>query len=160
MKSVPYASAIESLTYAMFCTILDICYAVSMVSIYQSNHVPKHWTMVKHIFKFLRRTRDYMLTYGGSNLILVGYTYSNFVLDMDSRKSTFGYVFTLGGVTFSWRSMKQQFIADLTTEVEYVANTKVAKEAIWLKKIISELDVVLQAQIFIILYCDNNGVVA
>ena len=37
MKAVPYASAVESLMYAMFCTRLDICFAVDIVSRYQSN---------------------------------------------------------------------------------------------------------------------------
>ena len=34
---VPYTSAIGSLMYAMLCTRLDICFAVGMVSHYQSN---------------------------------------------------------------------------------------------------------------------------
>ena len=78
-----------------------------MVSRYQSNSVLEHWNAMKHIFKYLRRTRDYMLTYRGSNLILVSYKDLDFMSDMDSKKSTSGYVFTLGGATVSWRSIKQ-----------------------------------------------------
>ena len=47
---------------------------------------------MKHIFKYMGRTRDYMLTYGGSDLISVDYTDSNFMSDIDSRKSTSIYV--------------------------------------------------------------------
>ena len=47
------------------------------------------------MFKYLRRTRDYMLPYGGLDLISVDYIDSDFMSNMDSRKSTFGYVFTL-----------------------------------------------------------------
>ena len=47
-----------------------------------------------------------MLTYGGDELILIGYTDSDFILDKDLRKSTFGHVFTLGGGAVSWRSIK------------------------------------------------------
>ena len=66
-----------------------------MVSIYQLNPGPEHWTAVKHILKYLRRTKDYMLMYGGDELIPVGYTNSDFI----SRKSTSGHLFTLvGGV--------------------------------------------------------------
>ena len=46
---------------------------------------------------------------------------------MDFKKSTFGYVFTLGGAAINWRSIKQQCIADSTTEVEYKAITKATK---------------------------------
>ena len=37
MKAVPYASAVGSLMYAMLCTRPDICFAVGMVSRFQSN---------------------------------------------------------------------------------------------------------------------------
>ena len=37
MKAVPYALALGSLMYAMLCTRPDICYAVGMVNIYESN---------------------------------------------------------------------------------------------------------------------------
>ena len=37
MSQVPYTSAVRSLMYAMLCTRPDICFAVGMVSRYQSN---------------------------------------------------------------------------------------------------------------------------
>ena len=63
MRGIPYASVVESLMYAMLCTRPDICFAVGMVSIYQSKPGEEHWIAVKHILKYLRRTRDYMLVY-------------------------------------------------------------------------------------------------
>ena len=39
MKKVPYASAVGSLMYAMFCTRPNISYAIGMVSRYQSNPI-------------------------------------------------------------------------------------------------------------------------
>jgi hypothetical protein len=57
MKVIPYASVLGSLMYAMSCTRLDICFAVGMVDRYQSNLGPPHWTAVKHMLKYLRRTR-------------------------------------------------------------------------------------------------------
>ena len=63
MKEVPYASAVGSLMYAMLCTRPDICFAVGMVSRYRSNLGREHWTAVKHILKYLKRTRNYMLIY-------------------------------------------------------------------------------------------------
>ena len=98
-----------------------------------------------------------MLTYRGSNLIPVNYTNSDFMSNMDSRKSISRYVFTLGEAAVSWRSIKQQCIANSTTEAEYVAATEAAKEEVQLKKFLLELVVVPQAQLPIIFYCDNNG---
>ena len=97
MRRVPYASAVGSLMYAMLCTRPDICYAVGVVSRYQSNPGREHWIAVKHILKYLKRTRGNMLVYSGDDLNLLGYTDSDFQGDRDYRKSTSGSVFTLGG---------------------------------------------------------------
>ena len=160
MRQVPYASAVGSLMYAMFCTRPDICYSVGMVSRYQSNPGPKHWQAVKHILKYLRRMRDYMLVYRCEDLIPIGYTDLNFQLDLDFRKSTSRCVFTLGGGAITWKSVKQSYIADSTMEAEYVASCEAVKEAIWLKKFLSDLGVVRSEQVPITLFCDNSGVVA
>ena len=78
MRQIPYASAVGSLIYAMLCTRPDIYYSVGMVSRYQSNPGLKHWQAVKHILKYLRRTRDHMLVYHSEDLIPIGYTDSDF----------------------------------------------------------------------------------
>ena len=90
----------------------------------------------------------------------IGYTDSDFQSDRDSRKSTSGYVFTLGGGAISWRSVKQSSIADSTMGAEYIAASEAAKEAVWLKNFLLDLGVVPSAQSAITLYCDNSGAVA
>ncbi|TYK11033.1 gag/pol protein [Cucumis melo var. makuwa] len=87
MTNIPYASAVGSLMYAMLCIRSDICYSIGIVSRYQSNPGHDHWTTVKNILKYLRRTKDYMLVYGSKDLILTGYTNSDFQSDKDVRKS-------------------------------------------------------------------------
>ena len=132
MRGITYASVVESLMYAMSCTRLDIYFVMDMVSRYQSAPSEEHWIVVKHILKYLRRTRDYMLVYQDKSLEPIGYTDSDFQSDIDSRKSTSGYVFTFGGGAISWRSVKQSSIADSTMEAEYIAASEAAKEAVWL----------------------------
>ena len=58
MQTIPYASTVGSLLYAMLCTKLDICFEEGMVSRYQSNPGPKYWIVVKHMLKYLRKMRD------------------------------------------------------------------------------------------------------
>ena len=65
MKGVPYASAIGSIMYAMLCTRPDVCLAISLARRYQSNPGLDHWTAVKNILKYLKRTKDMFLVYGG-----------------------------------------------------------------------------------------------
>ena len=149
-NKVPYASTVGSLMYAMLCTRPDICYLVDMVSQYQSNPGLKHWQAIKHILKYLRRTRNYILVYRCKDLIPIGYTNSNFQSDLDFRKSTSGCVFTLGGGAKSWRSVKKS--CNSTMKAEYVAACEAAKEAIWLKKFLSNLGVVRMEQVLITLF--------
>ena len=65
MSRIPYASAIGSIMYAMMCTRPDVSYALSVTSRYQSDPGDSHWMAVKTILKYLRRTRDTFLVYGG-----------------------------------------------------------------------------------------------
>ena len=88
MSRIPFASAVGSLMYAMLCIRPDICYALGIVSRYQSDPREEHWITVKHILKYLRRTIDYMLGYSSGSLETIGYIDSDFQGDIDSRKST------------------------------------------------------------------------
>ena len=160
MRAVPYASAVGSLMYAMLCTRPDISYAVGMVARYQANPGQAHWTAVKHILKYLKRTRDYQLVYQSDSLKPLGYTDSDFQADRDEKKSTSGYVFVLGGGAISWRSAKQKCIADSTMEAEYVAASEAAKEAVWLRNYLLDLGIISNLPRSITVYCDNTGAVA
>ena len=90
----------------------------------------------------------------------LGYTDSDYQGDIDSRKSTSGYVFTLGGGAIVWRSVKQKYISDSVTEAEYVAASEAAKEAVWLRNFLMGLDVIPSMPKSITIYCDNAGAVA
>ncbi|PKI39343.1 hypothetical protein CRG98_040209 [Punica granatum] len=160
MAQVSYASAIGSLMYVMLCTRPDIAYAISVTSMYQSNPGLDHWTAVKNILKYLRRTKDMVLAYGGGELRLDGFTNSNFQSNVDNRKSISGYIFTCNEGTVSWKSSKQETTADSTTEAEYIATFDAAKETAWIRKFVTELGVVPSISSPVELYCDNTGAIA
>jgi hypothetical protein len=71
-----------------------------------------------------------------------------------------GYVIYLNGEAVSWKSSKKETVVDSTTEAEYIAASKAAKEVVWIKKVVSELGVVPSCSSPIDLYCDNNGAIA
>jgi hypothetical protein len=58
--------------------------------------------------------------------------------DKDSRRSTTGYVFTIGGTTVSWISKLQKVVALSTIEAEYAASIEASKEMIWLQRCMEE----------------------
>ena len=95
MKDVPYASAIGSIMYAMLCTRPDVCLAISLAGRYQSNPGVDHWIMVNNTLKYLKRTKDMFLVYGGDKeLVVNGYIDASFDTDPDDSKSQTRYVFT------------------------------------------------------------------
>ncbi|KAJ9553795.1 hypothetical protein OSB04_017840 [Centaurea solstitialis] len=162
MKSVPYVSAIGSIMYAMLCTRPDVAYSVSVTSRYQQNPGEPHWVAVKNILKYLRRTKEMFLVFGGSEdeISVTGYSDASFQTDRDDFRSQSGYVFTLNEGAISWKSSKQDTIADSTTEAEYIAASDAAKEAVWLKNFLSDLRVVASISRPIDIFCDNSGAVA
>jgi hypothetical protein len=139
MNKVPYASAIGSLMYAMVCTRPDIAHAVGVVSRYMSNPGKQHWEAVKWILRYLRGTSDMSLCFAGADLKLQGYVDADLAGDVDSRKSTTGFVYTLGGTAVCWASKLQKIVAISTIEAEYVALTEAGKEMVWLQSFLDEL---------------------
>src|SRR6266496_3083076 len=94
MKVIPYASSISSIMYAMLCTRPDVCLAISLAGRYQSNPGADHWIAVKNILKYLKRTKDMFLVYGGDKeLVVNGYVDASFDTNPDDSKSQTGYVF-------------------------------------------------------------------
>ena len=88
MSKVPYASAIGSIMYAMLCTRPDVSNALSLTSRYQSDPGVEHWTAVKNILRYLNRTKEMFLVYGGDEqLVVKGYVDASFDTDKDDSKS-------------------------------------------------------------------------
>lgn len=156
MKSFPYSSAVGSLMYVMVCTRPDIAYAVGMVSRFLSNPGKEHWIAVKWMMRYLRGTSNLCLCFGGGKSHLVGYTDSDMAGDVDTRRSTSGYIFTFGGGAVSWQSRLQKCVALSSTEAEYIAATEACKEMLWLKNFLQELGL---EQDGYVIHCDSQSVI-
>ncbi|KAK1681044.1 hypothetical protein QYE76_041892 [Lolium multiflorum] len=121
----------------------------------------EHWTAVKNILKYLKRTKDMFLCYGGDQeLVVTSYTDASWNTDPDDSKSQSGYVFILNGAAVSWASSKQCTVAKSSTESEYIAASEASSEAVWMKRFIVELGVVPSALDPLVIYCDNMGAIA
>ncbi|GJV53950.1 hypothetical protein Tco_1449691 [Tanacetum coccineum] len=125
--------------YAMTCTRPNVSFALSMVSQHQQNPGEGHWTAVKNILKYLRNTKDWFLVYGREKELRVT-----------------GYC----DAAVTWKSSKQDTVADSTCESEYIAACEASKEAIWMKNFIGDLGVVPTVQDPIEIFCDNESAVA
>ncbi|XP_075103780.1 secreted RxLR effector protein 161-like [Nicotiana tabacum] len=160
MESIPYFSIVGSLMYAQTCTRPDISFAIGMLGRYQSNPKIDHWKATKKVLRYLKGTKDYMLMYRRSkHLEVVGYSDSDFAGCVDTRKSTFGYLFQLAEGATSWKSAKRFVIATSTMEAEFVACFEATIHALWLRNFISGLGVVDTITKPLKIYCDNSGAV-
>ena len=70
--------------------------------------------------------------------MLIGFTDLDWAGDLDDRKSTTGYVFSLGSGPVTWACKKQQTLALSSAEAEYRAVVNASQEALWLRQILSE----------------------
>ncbi|XP_050896279.1 secreted RxLR effector protein 161-like [Lathyrus oleraceus] len=131
MHKVPYASVVGSLMYAQVCTRSDLAFVVGVLGRYLSNPGMQHWIAVKHVMRYLKRTKNFVLTYRKSdNLEIIGYSGSDFSGCLDSIHSTFGYIFLLVGRTVSWKSSKQTLVAPSTMTIDLEACFEASNHAI------------------------------
>jgi hypothetical protein len=129
MRVIPYASAIGSIMYAISCTRPDVSYALSATSRYQLNYGEAHWTIVKNILKYLRRTKEALLMFGREEeLVVKGYNNASFQIDTYDSKSQSDFMFCLNGGAVSWKSSKQDTVADSTMEAEYMLLLKLQRK--------------------------------
>ena len=136
-----YQSAVGSLLYLSNWTRPDITYAVNTVAKFSSSPTEVHWTAVKRIMRYLKGTSGYGVNYVKCTKdSLAGYCDADWAGDVNDRKSTSGYVFTLAGAPVSWRSKKQSCVALSTAEAEYIALASAAQEAVWLRELLKQLD--------------------
>jgi len=151
--------------YAMLGTRPDIAFAVGVLSKYSSNPGPIHWDQAVHVLLYLIGTKNHGLTFDGNNQdsddlssIILGYTDSDWAGDIDTHRSTSGYVFLMCGAAISWSSKLQTSPALSSTEAEYMACTHTAQEAIWLRQLLEQL--VFKQSSPTDLLGDNQGAIA
>jgi len=102
MQKISYASAVGSLMYAQICTRADIAFIVGILGRYLNNPGMDHWRAAKRVFRYLQRTKNYMLTYKRSDQIeIIGYSDFDFAGCKDSKRSTSDYIYLLAGAAIS-----------------------------------------------------------
>ena len=100
MKVIPFASTIVSIKYAMLCTRLVVCLAMSLARGYNSDLGVHHWTTVKIILRYLKRTKEIFLGYGGDKEFAVKcYVDARFDTNLDDSESRSGYILKVGAVS-------------------------------------------------------------
>lgn len=137
-----YQANVGSLLYLATMTRPDIAFAVSNVAKFCCKPNSSHCrTAVKRVLRYIKGTINLgLLNTKNESKQCIGFSDSDWGGDPDDHKSTSGYLFEIGGTAVSWRSKKQNCVALSTAEAEYMALAATAQEAIWLRRLTSEID--------------------
>nr|GFA19815.1 zinc finger, CCHC-type [Tanacetum cinerariifolium] len=138
----------------------DIAYAVGRLSRFTSNPSRENWKAITRIFKYLRGTKNYGLSYVGYPSVLEGYSDASWINHVEDSSSTSGWVFLLGGDAISWASKKQTCITGSTMKSEFVALAAAGKEAEWLRNLIHEIPIWPKPIAPISIRCDSAPTMA
>ena len=122
-----------------------------------------HWQAGLRILRYLQATPDHGIFYAAGtdphdDLVLHGWTDSNWAGDLDTRRSTTRYCFTLGSGAISWSSKKQPTVALSLTEAEYRAACFGTCEVVWLRQLLGDLGYPQKKSSTI--WCDNQSCIA
>ncbi|XP_073222347.1 secreted RxLR effector protein 161-like [Cicer arietinum] len=123
----------------------DIFYSVGVISRLMENPRKSHWLAAKKIMRYIKGTFEYEILFATEikqeNGNLVGYSDSDWCRDKGDRRSTKGYLIKFMKTPIARSSMKQPVIALSSCEVEYIAGSYAACQALWLESLIAELKI-------------------
>ena len=156
----PYREAVGSLMYLMCMTRPDTAEAVGAVARHVSNPTQQHFMAVKRIFRYLRGTSKFGLTFGpSSDHELAVYSDSDWAGDPNNRRSTSGMVAMLTGDVVAFSSRQQRCVTLSSSEAEYVALSESTKVAVGKGRFVRELlGTVSNGPSPIVVYEDNQSI--
>ena len=151
-----YRSMIGCLLY-LIASQPDIAFSIGVCSRFQCNHKVSHLNAVKRIIKYVGGTCDYGLFYSKQfNLSLAGFSNSDWVGNVDDRKSTTGGCFYIGANLVAWMSKKKNSVFLSTAEAEYIATGSCCSQLLWMKKLLTDYGI---TQDTMVVYYDNSSAI-
>ena len=161
-----YRQVLGELIYAYVVARLDIGYAVTLLARFSQCPTEEHYTALRGVCKYLRRTKDWGIVYWRDKpvttlpaiplaapsvdsslpdfpstplLQLTGFVDAAHATDLATRRSITGLVFTLAGGAIAYKSKLQPTVSTSSTEAEFIAAVHAAKIAKHLRFVMTEL---------------------
>jgi len=159
VDATKYRHFLGAIAYVGRLTRPDIAFAVAYLQRYQQLPEGRHMRMLGEIIEYLFATKSKGLVFErvpDDEYRLEGYVDADFADCPETRKSTTGYVFTLGGTPIQWSSRRQKLVTTSSTEAEYVAATEAVCEGLWLHRVTNELGLKSEK---LLLHEDNTSVI-
>jgi hypothetical protein len=150
-----YQSTVGKILYAANAVRPDIAFTAGYLARYMSNPNQTHMDAARRALAYLKETQYRGIRYKKGNLNIHGYSDSDH--GGEDGKSTSSYIFFIANGAVAWKSQKQKTVAMSTEAAEYIAAGEAAKQAIWMKNFINELNIKGCQIEQVPIYIDNNS---
>jgi hypothetical protein len=148
VATYPYRELIGTLLWISNGTRPDIVFAVNTPAKFTCNPGLLHWRAALRVLGFLKTTKHYCIRYAqkhfNENITSGGYmrgrlpitpglqcyVVASHAADIDTRRSTTGYIFFISEGPVSWQSRMQTTVALSSMEAEYMAASAATQEAL------------------------------
>lgn len=153
ISTVPYKEIIGCLTYLSISR-PDITFATSLLSRYMIKPTKTTWEAAKRILRYLKATREKVLTYKKScDNKVIAYSDADWGGDHTDRKSISGMVIYHNENLISWSSRKQQTVSLSSAEAEYISAAMCVSDLLFIKGLSQEFKVLDS----VVLFVDNQS---
>ena len=159
----PLRAILGGLQYIATATRPDIQFSVNHLSRFQQNPSKSHWTRATRILKYLSGTATHGILFknrqphtgADGDPQLDCYSDSDWASDPITRRSIAGGVLSLNGAAVVWFAQQQKSVAISSCEAEIYAASLCAQSALWLRRLLEELNINIVPCIQI----DNTGAI-
>jgi hypothetical protein len=142
----------------MVCSRPDIAFSVSYLARYLNCFDETHFAQALKVLHYVAQTQDLGITYSRDSTVQPhGYSDSDWGTDIETRKSTTGYVFIMSGGAVSWKSKLQPTVALSSADAEYMALSASAQESHYLRMLCSDLHI--PCEVPTVMLADNQSAI-
>ena len=136
-----YQNIVGALLYLALNTRPDISYAVGVLARFNTYPNFRACKALVRLLIYLRSTPEVGIQFRNDDLNLFAYSDADWAGDLDTRRSTTGYIVYAAGGPIAWQSKLQSTIAVSTMEAEYMSAFAAIQELIWLKGVLKEIGI-------------------
>ena len=164
VPELPFRNLIGALMWIARCTRPDVLFAVTKLARCSAAYDNSHFRAAKRILLYLKGTMHKTMKYTRSavsklsdfQVVFDGYADADYASDVQTRRSTTGWIVNMFGQTVSFGSKLQKSVALSTAEAELMAQTELAKDMVFLTNLTKQL---FPLACPVTCYCDNHGAV-
>ncbi|CAM8901857.1 unnamed protein product [Rhodiola kirilowii] len=134
----------------------DLAFPVHVLSQFMQAPTEDHLQAAHRVLRYIKFAPAQGLMFPSRNdLRLVAYCDADWASCPVTRRSVTGYCMMLGNSIVSWKTKKQVVVARSSAESEYRALAGACGEALWLVRLLADMNVIVPAPVYT--YCDNQA---